>query len=149
MQITPAQTTDFLAIAELDREAWKDNNHAEFIPDGEHVWRIWVEHALVFCAKQESEIIGAILAFPTKQNQYCTHKVFVRKDYREKGIGSALFKALLSEIDALKAMTFLTVDPANQSALALYEKWGFTSREFVKGFYREQEDRYVLSRQPS
>jgi hypothetical protein len=32
-----ASVSDFLAIASLEREAWKLNNNPEFIPDGEHV----------------------------------------------------------------------------------------------------------------
>jgi phosphinothricin acetyltransferase len=59
-----AKISDFLYIAKLDREAWKQNRNPEFIPDGEHVWRVWVEHALVFCAKQNEKIIGGAVAFP-------------------------------------------------------------------------------------
>ncbi len=63
--IRPAQLQDFLCIAELDRESWKDNAYSKYIPDGEHAWRLWVEHALVFCAEEELQIVGVILAFPS------------------------------------------------------------------------------------
>ena len=39
MEITRAKAGEFLEIAALDREAWKQNRNSEFIPDGEHVWR--------------------------------------------------------------------------------------------------------------
>ncbi len=146
MQIRRAVPEDFLAIAALDREAWKEGNSPEFIPDGEHVWRLWMEHAIVFCVEIETEIGGAILAFPCLDGRYCIHKVFVRRDLRGEGMGSRLFEVLLREIDERNLSTFLTVDPENQAAIALYEKWGFTERRFVKGYYRPQEDRYVLSR---
>ena len=65
---------------------------------------------------------------------------------RAQGIGSQLFDQLLEEIDKKKVPVFLTVSPNNEAAIALYEKWGFTERKFVKGYYRESEDRYVLTR---
>lgn len=141
-----ATVSDFLAIAELDREAWKLNRSPEFIPDGEHVWRVWVEHALVFLAKENNVVIGAILAFPCISEKWCVHKVFIRQDKRGLGIGTKLFDELLREIDKIGADCFLTVDPINSNAIKLYEKWGFTEREFVKGYYRPNEDRFVLTR---
>jgi len=42
-----ATIDDFAEIAELDREVWGANRNSEFIPDGEHVWRIWIDHAYV------------------------------------------------------------------------------------------------------
>lgn len=147
--IEPAQPADFLAIAALDRQAWLGNRHNEFIPDGEHVWRIWVEHALVYKARLGETLAGAILAFPTVRPTWCVHKVFVDAQARGRGVGSRLFEALLVEIDRREAPSFLTVDPANETAIRLYEKWGFLQREFVAGFYRSYEDRLVLTRPPA
>lgn len=142
-----AHASEFLAIAELDRRAWQENRNSEFIPDGEHVWRIWVEHALVYAARDgEDRVVGAILAFPCISGKYCVHKVFVDKQYRRRGIGGRLFEVLLEETDRLKLDCFLTVDPGNEAALRLYATWGFTERLFVPGFYRANEDRYVLTR---
>ena len=146
MQIRRAVPGDFLAIAALDREAWKRGDNAEFIPDGEHAWRIWIEHAVVFCAEDASRILGAVLAFPATNGSYCLHKVFVDEECRGEGIGSQLFDELLQRMDELEVAVFLTVSPANDAAIALYEKWGFTERTFVKGYYRESEDRFVLTR---
>jgi len=151
MHYRRATADDFLAIAALDRGAWASNRFAEFIPDGEHVWRIWCEFALVFCAVDgddngDNAVVGAILAFPTATGAHCVHKVFVEDACRGQGVGSRLFEVLLAEIDTLGADAFLTVDPVNDAALALYTKWGFTEARLVKGFYRDYEDRYVLMR---
>ena len=143
MHIRRAVPKDFPAIAALDRDVWSDR---PFIPDGEHVWRIWIEHALVFCAESNERISGAIVAFPCMNGSYCLHKVFVRASSRDRGIGSKLFGELLDEIDRRNGSTFLTVDPDNASAITLYEKWGFTERTFVSGYYRADEDRFVLTR---
>jgi phosphinothricin acetyltransferase len=146
MKVRKAETRDFLAIAALDREAWKQNRNSEFIPDGEHAWRLWVEHALVFCTEINGEIVGTILAFPSVKDTYCVHKVFVSYEHRDQGIGSKLFSVLLQEIDRKKTDAFLTVDPSNNTAIALYNKWGFTDQIYVKGYYRDDEDRLVLTR---
>ena len=146
MQIRRAQPADFLAVAALDREAWKQGENAEFIPDGEHAWRIWIEHAVVFCAESRGRVVGAVVAFPCTSGSYCLHKVFVEAGLRGRGIGSRLFDQLLEEIDAMGLPVFLTVSPGNDAALALYEKWGFTERRFVAGYYRPSEDRFVLTR---
>jgi ribosomal protein S18 acetylase RimI-like enzyme len=160
MEIRRAGIYDFMAIASLDRRAWAQNRNAEFIPDGEHVWRLWVEHGLVFCAvasqgngvrpgmdvRSEGELVGAIVAFPCLSGAFCVHKAFVEAAYRGQRIGTRLFEALLNELDRLGADTFLTVDPINEAGIRLYERWGFVERRFVPGFYRSHEDRYVLTR---
>lgn len=147
LTINSASGRDFLAIAALDRCAWLGNGNHEFIPDGEHAWRLWVDGAHVFVARKDEAIVGAILAFPTLDGALCVHKVMVEKAYRGRGIGAGLFAVLLDRVDRDGgADCFLTVDPANQAALRLYEKWGFTERRFVAGYYREAEDRYVLTR---
>jgi [ribosomal protein S18]-alanine N-acetyltransferase len=144
--IERAQPKDFLAVAALDRMAWKQNQHSEFIPDGEHVWRVWCQYALVYVAKKEEKVAAAVLAFPCSDGSYCLHKVMVDESCRGEGIGSKLFEVLLAEIDRLKVDVFLTVDPINENAIKLYTKWGFTERTLVPGFYREYENRFVLIR---
>jgi len=147
MKFSRATGGEFLAIAALDRQAWKSSINSEFIPDGEHAWRIWVDWALVYIARRNLELVGAVLAFPVITGAYCVHKVMIVDGCRGWGIGSRLFEILLAEIDEQGgAECFLTVDPANSAALRLYAKWGFTEREFAPGYYREQEDRYVLTR---
>ena len=136
MIVRKAETRDFLAIAALDRDAWNNNRHSEVIPDGEHAWRLWVEHALVYCTEIDGKITGAILAFPSVKDTYCVHKVFVSEEYRGRGIGSKLFSMLLQAIDKINTDAFLTVAPGNTSAITLYNKWGFTDQVYVKGYYR-------------
>jgi len=148
MRVQKAKVGDFLSIAQLDRNAWKQNRNSRYIPDGEHAWRLWVEHALVYCAKQRDDMVGAILAFPCLSGDFCIHKVFVKPNFRNQKIGTRLFMKLLQDLDRRGVSSFLTVDPMNGSALALYARWGFTERTLVKGFYRKKEDRFVLRRRP-
>src|SRR5664280_2006471 len=94
-----AQGKDFLGIADLDRHAWSDSRYGERIPDGEHVWRVWVAGAYVYVARDGAEVVGAIVAFPTRQETLFLHKVMVDKRRRGRGIGTRLFDILLEDID--------------------------------------------------
>ena len=145
-QYRRAEPSDFAEAAALDGRAWEAYANAEAIPDGEHVWRLWVEHALVYVARQADELIGVILAFPCLSGAWCVHKVFVDVEHRDRGVGTRLFEMLLTETDEMRVDCFLTVGPANERALRLYQKWGFTDRRFVKGYYQPDEDRFVLTR---
>jgi ribosomal protein S18 acetylase RimI-like enzyme len=147
LDFSRAQGRDFLGIAALDRHAWNDGRHPERIPDGEHVWRVWVAGAHVHVARDGARVVGAIVAFPTRQGTLFVHKVMVDEPYRGRGIGTTLFKMLLADVDAnVHAACFLTVDPAHDAAVKRYQRLGFTEREYVAGYYREDEDRCVLTR---
>lgn len=138
--------SDFLKVAELDRIAWSSNNNSEYIADGEHSWRIWCEHAVMYTARSEQQIVGAILAFHCENGTYCLHKIMVSPEYRGRKIGSLLFKSLLNDLDLKKVDSFLTVDPDNKAAITLYKKWGYEIKEHISGYYRSYEDRYVMLR---
>ncbi|MBK36539.1 MAG: hypothetical protein CME26_13555 [Gemmatimonadetes bacterium] len=144
--IRRAGPSDFIEVARLDREAWTESRHATFIPDGEHAWRLWVEHAIVFVVEEDADLVGAALAFPTQAASYCLHKIFVERSRRGQGLGGDLMGAALRELESLGVPCFLTVDPVNEAAISLYENWGFSERTFVKGYYRPEEDRLVMTK---
>jgi len=147
--IRAATIDDFLQISELDRVSWKDNRNGEFIPDGEHVWRIWCEHAIVGVADLHGSIGGVVLAFPCRDGTYCLHKIFVDRQRRGVGLGIALMDHILRIADDNKLILFLTVDPGNAKALALYRSSGFAGERLRAGYYRSSEDRLVLTRAPT
>jgi [ribosomal protein S18]-alanine N-acetyltransferase len=147
--IAAARPDEFLRVAALDRLAWP---HAPqtFIPDGEHIWRIWCDYATLLVARladdttallETGHVAGALVMFPTKQGELCLHKIMVHPNCRGTGIGSALMRRALEGADA---PVLLTVDPNNASAVALYRKFGFEVRERIDGYYRPHEDRLVM-----
>ncbi len=143
----PATHGDYVGIAELDRNAWRESAHPERVPDGEHVWRIWVDDAFVFVAREGERVVGAIVALPSRHGTLFVHKVMVEEPYRRRGIGSRLFELLLEHVDAtVGAACYLTVDPSREAEVTRYERLGFTDKRFVSGFYREDEDRFVMTR---
>ncbi|QMU61572.1 MAG: GNAT family N-acetyltransferase [Gammaproteobacteria bacterium] len=144
-----AAINDFLEIAELDRISWLHNRNSEFIPDGEHVWRHWVEHGYVCVAKQNQEIAGVALSFAsTRPKFHFLHKVFLAKSYTGQGVGRKLLKVLCEKYDENKISVQLTTDTNNMAMQCLAERMGFSEKELVKGYYRENEDRWVYTRVP-
>lgn len=146
--ITPARPDEFLHVAALDRLAWPRTPDT-FIPDGEHIWRIWCDYATLLAARlddgttlpETGPIAGALVMFPTKQGELCLHKIMVHPACRGKGIGSDLMRRALQ---VAEAPVLLTVDPNNASAVALYRKFGFAVRQRIDGYYRPHEDRFVM-----
>ena len=147
-RIEPAIASDYLAVAALDRLAWPEEPET-FIPDGEHIWRVWADHAIVLVARRTDDatlpatgaIAGAVGMFPTNRGEQFLHKIMVHPDCRGLGIGSALMRAALSRADA---PVLLTVDPNNEAAVQLYRNFGFEIRERIDGYYRPHEDRNIM-----
>ncbi len=145
--IRKAKISDFLEISELDRQAWRDNRNSDFIPDGEHVWRLWVEYSAVFVAEYDNKIIGVVLLFKANNcSLYLLHKIFIDKNYRDKKIGNMFFQSIVDFLDKEKADCLLTTDPVNSRMIHLCAKYGFNHKELVKGYYRPDEDRLVIKR---
>ena len=156
--IEPAVSQDFLQVSALDRIAWLHTGE-QFIPDGEHVWRVWCEYANVLVARpprkhrpprnqdtspppESGDIAGALVMFPTNDGESFLHKIMVNPDIRGQGIGTALMHAALK---MAKCPVLLTVDPGNDAAVQLYRNFGFEVRTHVDGYYREHEHRYLMA----
>lgn len=149
MEIRWATIEDFLEIAELDRVSWRHNRNSEFIPDGEHVWRHWVEHAYVCVAIESKKIIGVALSFPsTTLNIHLVHKIFLVNDCRGKGIGKKMMIKICDKFDQNILTAKLTIDTNNKSMQRLAESMQFSEKELIKGYYRDNEDRWVYTRKP-
>ena len=148
-KIEDAIAADYLGVAALDRLAWPEAPDT-FIPDGEHIWRVWADHACVIVARlnddlpplrETGRIAGAVGMFPTHRGEQFLHKIMVHPDCRGTGIGSALMRETLARADA---PVLLTVDPDNAPAVQLYQNFGFEIRERINGYYRPHEDRNIM-----
>ncbi len=148
-RIEDSLTADFLNVAALDRIAWPDAPDT-FIPDGEHIWRVWCDYATLLVARltetdrleHTGDIAGALVMFPTEAGETFLHKIMVHPNCRGEGIGSALMKTALSRAGT---PVLLTVDPDNEPAVQLYRNFGYEVRERINGYYRPHEDRCIMA----
>lgn len=144
-----AVIADFLAIAALDRVAWRENSRSAYIPDGEHIWRLWVAYSTVFVVVVRTQIVGTTILFRANdKNLYILHKMFVVETERDKKLGHLLFSEVGSFLDRGPWGGFLTTDPDNKRMQHLCKKFGFLDKTFVPGYYRPDEDRVCLQRKP-
>jgi ribosomal protein S18 acetylase RimI-like enzyme len=143
-----ATPVDFLGVAALDRIAWPDAPET-FIPDGEHIWRVWCDWGTLLVVRAADDeplpdthgIAGAVVMFPTRNGETFLHKIMVHPACRGSGIGTALMNTALGNAETA---VLLTVDPANEHAVALYRSFGFKVRETIVGYYRPHEDRHIM-----
>ncbi len=98
-------------------------------------------HRRRIVAEINNEIIGyAVLAFRTVPHAHTAllHSLFVKDDFRNKGIGSRIIEyaeklALQSKIEIL----LLEVGEENKNAIALYKKMGFEEYGLLKRGYKK------------
>lgn len=145
-----ANKRDFLRLAEIDRLAWVDNSNSEFIPDGEHIWRLWVEYSRVFVVEIDGRIIGASIMFISDDHDllYLLHKMFVNKEYRGIGCGKLMFNEIAQCLDKCQKACMFTTDPENKGMQILSSQFGFAKARFEKSYYRDNEDRLIMMRYP-
>ena len=74
--------------------------------------------------------------------------IAVLKEYRRRGIGSALLEATIREAlaDGGIVSIYLEVRVSNSPAIRLYRKFGFREMRRIRGYYRDGEDAYVMVR---
>ena len=102
-------------------------------------------HYLV--AEEEGAILGYIGFWKIFDEGHITN-VAVKKDVQDKGIGSALVEGIFSLGVGLGVDKFtLEVRVSNQSAIALYKKYGFEEAGIRKNFYdKPNEDALIMWR---
>ena len=75
-------------------------------------------------------------------------RIATETQYRGRGIGSALMDALLKETPQITSW-YLEVREHNDSAIALYRKFGFqTIGKRKKYYHHPEEDAVLMQRQP-
>lgn len=150
MHLERPSYTRFLEIAQLDRTVWAQNRLSEYIPDGEHIWRLWMEYSTVYAVVDNGGIVAAAVLFQANiEKLMILHKFFVAKDYRNHGVGRLLLTGITAYLDANALDCMLTTDPVNTGMLKLCEEHGFIEKRMVHGYYRPNEDRYVIFRRYS
>ena len=150
MLIRRALLNDWEDICELDRVGWQQNRIGEFIPDGEHVWRLWIEYAFVAVAVEDGKLVGFLLAFPTIEPElYFLHKLLISAYCRGKLLGSQLMSFCDDFADKHILTLRLTTDTNNSRMQHLAARSGYAEQSLVKGYYRADEHRLVLTRFPN
>ncbi|MFF2855731.1 GNAT family N-acetyltransferase [Peribacillus sp. NPDC058002] len=106
------------------------------------------ERETIIVAEKNGEVIGWIV-FQSENRKRMSHKgsfgMMIRKNYRGKGIGKELLKALLewAEANPFIEKVSLGVFSTNQRAISLYKKMGFVEEGRKIKEFKMSEREYV------
>ena len=100
--------------------------------------------ATIFVALLGDDVIGFGGVQTVLDEAYITN-IAVKKEYRRKGAGEALLKAIIDNCADCSFVT-LEVRVSNSAAIKLYEKQGFVSQGIRKNFYSHPtEDANIMT----
>lgn len=98
-----------------------------------------------FIALNHQKIVGFLIGIKSDTNTAKILMIAVDKNYRKKGVGSALLHTFFNKmmLENIHRVT-LEVRTNNSSALQFYINHGFIIYETIKGFYQKGEDAYSM-----
>lgn len=138
-EIRKAELRDLGPALALDREA--------FGPDA---WTI-MDYAAVFSedrvkkftAVAEGKFAGfGASEWDREQNAVCLMTLAVRPEFRNRGIGSALLKAMENPFG--RSAVYLYVDTENDTAIRLYRRAGYEPAGTIPSYYLNGHDAIIM-----
>ena len=139
-EIRKAELRDLGPALALDREA--------FGPDA---WTV-MDYAAVFSensVKKFTAVSGGKFAgfgaseWDREQNAVCLMTLAVRPEFRGRGIGSALLKAM-EESFGTSSDVYLYVDIENETAVRLYRRAGYKQTGIIPAYYMNGHDAIIM-----
>lgn len=141
ISVTRAKISDVDGILELQKNIWKDEGGSS----NRYDMCDWISHGYVFVAKHMGKIVGTIAAFKTSRNELYVTEWIVDKEYRRKGIGSKLYRKLISTTH-LPILSVLNID--YKESMAGHSKLGFRLVKRLRNPYglKEKKERLLMRR---
>lgn len=143
MNIVTMQQCHVPAIAQLESICfscpWSENSVASELTNALSLWLV----------AEEDDHVAGYIGSQTVCEESDMMNVAVHPDFRRRGIGEALVKALETELRARGSRCLtLEVRTSNAPAIALYEKLGFSQVGLRKNYYRDpKEDALILRKE--
>lgn len=102
-------------------------------PEGADRVARWLDSVLArgvhLLAEREGQLIGHALVLPTSEAEVGEYAVFLSREQRGRGVGTALNQVALEAARAAGlSRLWLSVEPHNRAAIRSYEKAGFQFR---------------------
>ncbi len=142
MIVRKAAAADIPAVAALERSEFPDG-----ADEGMLARLLAVDGAVILIAEEEGDLLGYVWArFVLDEGDI--GNVAVAPDFRRRGVGAALLRALLEEAARRQAAVVqLEVRESNLAARRLYEKNGFETVGKRKNYYEKPaEDAILMSK---
>ena len=133
---------DLTAICEMHQNNFRDYWNYKMLADS-----FLTDGFFGVLIEDESGIIGTVAYTVTDDFADLVH-IVVRQDRRKTGVGTLLMSELVKRLDKTeRRKLFLEVRKSNDSAIRLYEKFGFKPVSERKKYYGDGEDAVVMLRE--
>lgn len=141
MQIRPMTEMDLDGVVRVEAvcfsDAWNRKNFEDSLKEP-------TAHLLVAVDDVSNEIIGYCCLYQVLDEGEIVN-VAIRPEYRQRGYGAAMVRALMALGKSLGAESFfLEVRAGNTAGKRLYESLGFKTCGMRKGFYSNPREDAVL-----
>jgi len=141
MEITKASILDLNALRKIELESF-----------GKDAWPLFDLIAVLtfndvirLKAVEDNQIVGFVAGDPHPRDGWgWISTIAVDPRFRRRGIGLALLHACERKLGVPQSR--LTVRISNQSAITMYEKDGYQTREIWKAYYNDGEDGIVMEK---
>lgn len=128
------------ALLFLEKECFGEEAWSRSLLQGE----LENSYSLCFLAKKGKEVVGYLLGRMVIDEGEIL-RIAVKDHLRNRGIGSSLLKAYLSELKKRKVKkVFLEVSEKNERAIRFYEKFGFKPLGLRKNYYLNNTQAIVM-----
>ena len=141
MEIIKASIIDLNALRKLEQESF-----------GKDAWPLLDLIAILtfsdvirLKATEDGQMVGFVAGDPHLRDGWgWISTIAVDPRFRRRGIGRELLHACENKLGV--AQSRLTVRISNQSAITMYEKDGYTTKDIWKAYYNDGEDGLVMEK---
>lgn len=140
--ISRAKISDSQIVRKLEERVWSEEVVNKYDAP------MLVRFGYVYVAKHNKNMIGAIIAYQTKDDEIYVCDWVIDKEYRGKKIGQKLYEHLIGEVGKKPIVSF--IDPKNIPSLEAHLKLGFKIVKKIKNPYALNEGyRILVKRNPN
>jgi ribosomal protein S18 acetylase RimI-like enzyme len=141
--IQPCEPKDAKAFLSLEASCFGMKYRNESL----YYWRPVLDYCWAFEALSGGEIVGGIIAMPTKHGMIYINSLFVHPAHRERGTARRLLRRILT-LRTDKGF-ILDVKTEKPRLIAFYEREGFRTVRDGANYYMDGSDRIIMVRSPS
>jgi ribosomal protein S18 acetylase RimI-like enzyme len=139
--ILPVELSDAVPLLRLEARCFG----MRYSSNSLYYWRPILDYCWAYKATRDDEILGGVIAMPTRQGKVYINSLFVHPRVRGLGIGSQLLETVLG----LQAIGFiLDVKASKGGLIEMYQRHGFKITREERDYYLDGSDRIVMERRP-